>query len=83
MRSPTTTNPGDSLLCGSASCGDRHQCRAPWWHATLRQTGTLVVPQDDNRSLSTGRACIVSADGVAAEEPPFDRRIAVATKTHV
>ena len=83
MLSPTAAKPANSLLCESASCGDRHQNRSSWWHATLRQSGTVVVPQDDDRSLSTGRACMLSAHGMTANESPFDGVIAVATKTHV
>jgi len=83
MLSPTTAKPANSLLCGSRSLGEEHDDHTSWWQAALRQNGTVVVSHDKDRSLSAGRACILSADGMTANESPFDGVIAVATKTHV
>jgi len=77
-----TTNVRDSLLCRPGSCSKGHHDRGSWWQAALRQSGTMVVPRHDNASPSVGRACMVWAGGMAAEEPPFDGVIAVETKAH-
>ena len=76
------SNSGRSLMCLSAWYGNPGHKPGSSWSVARRQSGTAVVPQYEDRSLSAGPACMVLAGGMAAERPPLDGFIAVASKAH-